>query len=82
MAGPLAEHEAALLQHPEVAVVAGRPGDVILFNSGAAHFAANGMGELCAAVYEGVVTPASLPLLSDPAYLDPYSDEVITAPLF
>ena len=75
---PLTPDEIALLKHDDLAVVLARPGDCVAFSSICAHFATNGANEPCAAVFHGILTPASTHVLaSHPERLDPFSDEEI-----
>ena len=69
--------EKALLSHPGLSVVHARPGDAVAFSSAATHFATNGEGNgPCAAVFHGVLTPASAHVLaSHPTRLDPFTEE-------
>ena len=66
------------MKHDDLAVVLARPGDCVAFSSICAHFATNGANEPCAAVFHGILTPASTHVLaSHPERLDPFSDEEI-----
>lgn len=72
----LEDVERELLLHPGLSIVHARPGDAVAFSSAATHFATNGSDGPCAAVFHGVLTPASAHVLAaHPARLDPFSDE-------
>jgi hypothetical protein len=72
----LHEAERALLSHRGLSVVHARPGDAVAFSSAATHFATNGCNGPCAAVFHGVLTPASVHVLAaHPARLDPFTEE-------
>ena len=74
----LTPDEIDLLAQDDLAVVLARPGDCVVFSSACAHFATNGAKEPCAAVFHGILTPASTHVLaSHPERLDPFSDEEI-----
>lgn len=70
----LSAEEKELLLSPAVSLLLGRPGDLVVFSSAAAHFATNGLREVSTAIYHGGLTPATIPrLCADPKGLSPFS---------
>mmetsp|Transcript_41286 Transcript_41286/g.53230 ORF Transcript_41286/g.53230 Transcript_41286/m.53230 type:complete len:622 (-) Transcript_41286:233-2098(-) len=69
----LSPSENALLKHPGMSIAMGLPGDILVFGSGSAHFATNGANGISAALYHGMVTPASIPQMCQS--LDPFTED-------
>ena len=60
---PLTARASRLLCDPEVTIAVLRAGDLAVFDSGALHFASNGVEGINGALYHGLITPAAVPRL-------------------
>ena len=67
---PLTSHESRLLCDPEVTIAVLRAGDLAVFDSGAMHFASNGVKGMNGAIYHGLITPGAVPRLRQAAAAD------------
>jgi hypothetical protein len=70
---PLTKEEKQLLSETDISLVLLQKGDIVVFDSGALHFASNGADGLNWALYHGFITQPSIPRLHKAAQI-PHQD--------